>query len=271
MSKNLYYDDVKIIKKGLSKRLKSIFILFLVVLTIGGVIMASVYLSRALSVGNIASALVFGGTEINIKKHEMYMVTLGEYNSLEEANNVGLGSTVQGASGYVWTENNKYMVVGNIYKNREDAEKVKTNLSSSKYDVKIFTITFPKIKLKFDYENSEVLKIREGINFLDSTYDTFYDYSIKFDKGQLNNFAISSGLSSLRGECKVKITAVQAVMSKYKNTGLQPLIDSLLRVDEILNVTMLKTIDNSSTNYSLKNAISEIVNIKYDLYNNLQK
>lgn len=271
MSKNLYYDDVKVIKRGFSKRLKSFFIFFLVVVTIGGVVLASVYLSRALSVGNITSALVFGGTEINIKKHQMYMVTLGEYDTFDDANKVGLGATVQGASGYVWNINSKYVVIGNIYRSKDDADKVKTNLSSSNYDVQVFTINFPKVKLKFDYENSEVLKIREGINFLDTVYDVFYDYSIKFDKGTLNNFAISSGISSLRGECKVKITAVQAVLSKYKNTELQKIIDALLKVDEILNITMLKTIDNSTTNYSLKNAISEVINIKFDLYQDLQK
>ena len=51
--------------------------------------------------------------------------------------------------------------------------------------------------------------------------------------------------------------------------NLQKLINCLTKLDEILNVAILKTIDNSSTNYSLKNSIVSIMYEKYNLYKSL--
>lgn len=269
MSKNLYYEDVKIIKKPFKKRLKSFLIFFVCICVIVGVFLSSVFLSKALSVGNITSALVFGGTDINIKKHSFFIVSLGQYDSYDKAEKVSLGSNVQGASGYIWNMDNKYVVIGNIYKNKSDAESVQKNLKDTNYTVSIIEVEFPKIKLKFDYENKDVLKIREGIEFLDKSYDLLYDYSIKFDKSEINNFAISSGISSFRAECKIKISNIQEVINKYKDNSLSKINNALTKLDQVLNISILKTIENSSTNYSLKNAISQVVHIKYELYSTL--
>ena len=143
---------------------------------------------------------------------------------------------------------------------------MKKNLSSSKYDVEILEVTFPKLNMSFDLENKDVQKLREAVEFIDVTYDTLYNYSIKFDKGEINNFAISSGISSLRGDCKVQISSVQNLISSKPET-LQKLINCLTKIDEILNSAILKTIDNSATNYSLKNAIVSVIFEKYSFYN----
>lgn len=266
MPKTFFYDDVKIIKKPFINRLKGFGIFFLCVITIAGVVVSSIFLSRALSVGNITTALVYGGTDIKINKHSYFLVTLGSYDDYNEAEKVALGSTIQGASGYIWTYNDKYYVVGNAYKSQDDAESVKKNLSSSKYDVEILEVTFPKLNMSFDLENKDVQKLREAVDFIDVTYDTLYNYSIKFDKGEINNFAISSGISSLRGDCKVQISSVQNLISSKPET-LQKLINCLTKIDEILNSAILKTIDNSATNYSLKNAIVSVIFEKYSFYN----
>ncbi len=267
MSKNAYYEDVKIIKKPLKKRFKNLFIFFICIITVIGVVFSSIYLSDALSVGNISSTLIFGGTKININKHLYFAVTLGEYSEESKAYEVATGSTIQGASGFIWYDKN-YFVIGNIYKSYKDAESVLKNLSDSNYDVNIKEIIIPKIELNFqEIDNKDVAKIREAFNFIDDLYNSLYNFSISFDKGESNNFAISSEISSLRGDCKVHISNIQNYINK--GVDLQKIQDALLKIDELLNQTILKTIDNSSTNYSLKYAISSIIKIKYDLYNNL--
>ena len=161
MPKTYYYDDVKIIKKPLKKRLKNIAVFFGVVCVLAMVFWSSMYLSRALSVGNISQTIVFGSTDINIKKHSYYMVILGKYKDYADANEVALGSTLRGASGYIWEMNGENLVVGNIYSNKQDAEVVKKNIGDSVYKVDIVEIKFPSLKLNFDdKQNSDVKKIR---------------------------------------------------------------------------------------------------------------
>ena len=102
----MYYDDVKIIKKPLKQRVKSLLKIFLIIVIVIGCFFGATYLSSALTVGNLTSYIVYGGTSVKRDKKVMYAVTLGSYDSYDEAERVALGSTIQGASGFVW-ENDK--------------------------------------------------------------------------------------------------------------------------------------------------------------------
>lgn len=268
MPKNLFYEDVKVLKKPFKRRLKTIFAFFLFALMFGGVLFCSVYLSKALSVGNISQAIVFGGSDISIKDHSYYMVALGRYDDLNEAQEVALGSTLRGASGFVWKDNNSYLVVGNIYSSLQDAENVKKNIGNELYKTEIFEIKFPKIKFNFeDLENSDVKKIRIGLENIDKIYQTLYDYSIKFDSKDMNNFAVCNGISMLRGELKSNIINIQSIQKNSFSSQLQEIINSLTKIDELLDSALLIIIDNSATNYTLKNSIACVVENKYNLYN----
>lgn len=270
MSKIFYYDDVKILKRPFKAKFKKIFIFISCIIILIGTIFTSVFLSKALTIGNITTALIYGGQDVDIAKHQMYLVTLGKYSDYSEAEKVALGATIQGASGYIWNIDSIYYVIGNVYRNENDANSVKENLQSTNYSVDIVQLNFPKLDIAFDdFENKEVAKIKKGFEFIDDVYDSLYDYSIKFDKGEINNFAVCSNISSIRGECKVQISTIQNLLIDAKSEHLQKLINALTRIDEILNISILKTLDNSSTNYSLKNALVSIVYEKYDLYNSL--
>lgn len=268
MSKNNYYEDVKIIKKPLKKRLKKIFNFFIIILVFSCTIIASIYLSKAISVGGISSLIVYGNTEIKIQSHELYAVVLGEYETQEEAEKVSIGSNIQGASGYVWKDNN-YMVIGNIYASIDDAEKIIQNLADSNYKAYIYTIKFPKIHLSLsEYVGEDVNFIEKSIKYIDKLCKELYTYSIAYDKGESNNFAISSKISELRGECKTYISKLQSVLS-IQSPKVEKIQHTIILIDEILNDAVLKTIDNSTTSYIIKNIHSKIIHLKYGLFNDL--
>lgn len=270
MPKNLYYEDVKIIKRPFKAKFRRFLFLFSMVFVVVGVVFASIFLSKALTVGNITTAIVYGGKDVKIAKQQIYLVTLGKYDNYDDAEKVALGSTIQGASGFIWLIDKDYYVVGNAYRNGDDANVVKKNLQSSNYDIEVIEMTFPKININFDdFESKEVSKIKKAFEFIDDIYDNLYNYSIKFDKGEINNFAVCSNISSIRGECKVQISGIQGLLLNKNSDNLQKLINCLTKLDEILNVAILKTIDNSSTNYSLKNSIVSIMYEKYNLYKSL--
>ena len=249
MSKISYYDDVKIIKKSLKKRLKSFLIFFLVIITIVGCFFVSTYFSDALTVGNIASFIIYGGSDVKIDKKTYYAVTLGAFDYKDEAEAVALGSAIQGASGYVW-ENDKYYVIGNIYFTIEEAQKVVENLKDTNYSISVLNIDFSNINLSFDnYENSDVKKIRDAIVIFDTIYTSFYNDSIKFDKGEINNVVVSSNSSNLRSEVRVLISAMQSLL-KTPNDDIQTIQNGLIKLDELLNQTTLATIENNQINYN---------------------
>lgn len=269
MPKTLFYEDVKVVKKPIKKRLKAILKFFLFVVVVVGCFCGAGLMSRVLTVGNISSLVVFGDTRLKIKKSSLFAVTLGFYETRIDAEKVALGANIQGAGGYVW-EDDGFAVVGNVYSSEADAESVITNLKDTKYKVDIKVIEFPELNLNFDmYDNSDMDIIRKSINIFDNSYARLYDYSIRYDKGEISHLAVSSGISEVRGEVKGSIVQIQNLINK-SSSCLSIVQTSLIKLDEILDQAIIKTIDNSSTNHSLKYAITDIVRVKYDLFQQLK-
>lgn len=268
MSKKVYYSDVKIIKKPLKTKIKSFFKFFLIIALFVTIIYASIGLSNALKVGNISSLIIYGDTQVKKKEHKLYAVTLGEYDTLKQAESVAIGATLQGASGFVW-ENEKYYVIGSIYNSIDDAKKVISNLNDSKYKCSTYEIVFPSIKITLnDFENKQVSDINEVFQYIDRLYDHLYNYSIMFDQKEMNNFAVSSKISELRGECKTYISKIQDIL-KIAHEKIQILQNTLILIDETLNDAILKTIDNSTSTYIIKYTLAKITRLKFDLYNQM--
>ena len=190
-----------------------------------------------------------------------------EYDDYDSATSVGLGASVQGASGYVW-ESGKYYVIGNIYASRSDAESVIDNLSESSYNVQIFEIKLKKIKISFgDMENKNVKIIKDSLSLYDDIYEALYDYSVKFDRKVYNNLAVCSYMTDLRGRVKSSISALQNISNQ--NEKILIIIGGLIKIDTILDQLILQTMENKGTNYQLKYGISSVVRIQYETYNKL--
>lgn len=268
MPKIRYYDDVKIIKKPFKKRFLRVVSFFCIVVVFSLCIVVSNYFSSAISVSGVFSSLVYGGEKIKIKEKKYYAVVLGSYDDIEEAKKVALGSTIQGASGYVWSDD-KHYVIGSVYYTKEDGNKVIENLKDSNYEVSLKEIVVSEINMHFDdYENKDVRKIENALNFLRDTISQIYEYSISFDKSEINNLAVSSNLSNVRGEIKVLISEMQFLLNT-QNDNLQKIQNTLIKTDQLLNEVILKTIDNTSTGYVLKNTIASLVRFEYELYGEL--
>ena len=158
-----------------------------------------------------------------------------------------------------------------MYENLAEAESVKNNLASTitNYSITIEEVHFPKINLSFDeYDNKDVLAIKESIQFFDKVYQEIYDFSIRFDKKEINNLAISSEISALRGKLKSYMNKIQLLLNN-PNAKLIVLRDSLVELDELMDTSILRTIDNTGLNYYLKNFFVSIARIKYEMFNKL--
>lgn len=264
-----YYEDVKVLKKPAKKRI----IASLKFLVFAGIIVLSIWvakcLSAAITVGNLGAYIVYGDTQLKLASSSMYAITLGQYETFEDAERVGLGASIQGAGGFVW-QDEKYFVVGSVYTNFADAEKVKENLKESNYNIGIKEIGFPAISIDFDmYENGDMGKISDAFETFDKVYSLIYDNSVLFDKGDISHLAVSNKLSALRGQVKGKIVAIQNLINK-SSSKLTILQKYLIALDELLDNAIIKTIDNTATNYGLKYALTSCVRLKYDLFQELK-
>jgi len=269
MSNLNYHDDIKIIKKPLKKRLVSISKILIIGVLVSLCFLIASYLSSAITVGNLGAYIVYGSTNIKIKESSLYAVSLGVFDSIEQAEKVALGTNIQGAGGYIWIDD-KFSVIGNVYHSYVDAEKVVGNLKDSNYNISIKEIKYPSINLDFDmYENSDIKVISDALNIFDNLYIEMYNHSIKFDKGDITHLAISSRLSESRGKIKSLIVELQNLLNK-SSSSLKKVQSSLIKLDEMLDETIIKAIDNSSTNYSLKYATTYVARIKYDLWQELK-
>lgn len=269
MTNFFYYDDVKMVKKPFKKRLKGFLKFFIFCVIVVGIVLSSLFLSKSLAVGNISNVLVYGGTDIKIDKRDMFAISMGKYNNRSEAEGVALGLAIQGGGGYIWENDGEYLVLGSVYSSSDLANSVLTNLSSSKYSISIFKITMPKVSLSFENkENKSVGTIKDAIEHFENVYSKIYDYSIMFDKSEINNLAISSYLSQMRGQTKVYISSVQGLIS-FGDEALQEIQNGLIKLDELLDQAIIKTIDNSSTSSYLKYTLCSIVDIEYKMRANL--
>lgn len=265
MTKNFYYDDVKVLKKPFSKRIKPIIIFFIFLIFCGGIVFCGMFLSKSLAVGNISTLFVYGGTNIKCDEKNMYALSMGRYDSFEDARRVALGTTIQGAGGYVLEDNGKFYVLGAMYADSDSANSVAKNLSTTNYDISVLKITLPKVNLNFDdLDNKSVNVIRDAIGYFEKCYSQVYSFVISFDKSEANNLGISSSLSEIRGDVKVYISTLQGLNSGG-NSKIQEVINGLIRLDELLDQAIIKTIDNSSTSSYLKYTLCDIVNIELEM------
>ena len=271
MPNDQYYSDIKILKKPLNKKVKRVFKFFLFLLVCVSCFFGARYFSKVLTVGNLGALIVYGDTTYKCKPKKYYAISLGKYDNFAKAEEVALGSTIQGAGGFVWQENNDFYVLGNVYNNEQDALSVLENLKDAKYDTSIKTIELREVKLDFSmYDNSDMMTIKKGFDILNEVYSKLYQYSIDFDKGEVTNLAVSSYISELRGDVKGIIIDIQNLINK-SSSKLTIIQTALIKLDELLDQTIIKVIDNTSTNYSLKYSICSVVKFQFDMVNELCK
>ena len=123
MSDFKFYEDVKILKKPIKKRLKQVLGLFMFLSIIAISIIVARYISMSITVGNLGSFIVYGDTQLKIDENLMFAITLGEYDTFEEAEKVGFGASIQGAGGFVW-EDEKFWVIGSVWLMRRKSKKI---------------------------------------------------------------------------------------------------------------------------------------------------
>lgn len=268
MSKNFSdYQETKPIKSRVKKGKGFLSLLFCLIL-FGSVIFLASTLSGVLTVGNFN--IGFNSTMIKVKEHSYYAVTMGEYDTLADAETVASGTSVMGAGSYIWDNNKKYIIIGSVYDNIDDAKKVKDNITNTNYTIDIKEIKFNQLKCDLKDLTKEQRKcVKNSLDYINDVYKQCYTYSIKYDKGEVLGTVVSSGLNTLNGNIKVESSRLDSINSVSATTFTLNLKNAYVAMSNQIDSAVLKVIEGSSANKDLKYLATSIAIIKYNLYTQL--
>lgn len=263
------YEQIKVVKKRSrrSKLIKS----FLVVVFLGGFVFffADVF-SSVITVGTFSFSVFESVEEINYKPKSLFALSIGKYNSKDEADEVANVAGSWGAGGYVVHLDNSYYVIGSIYSTKDDSEKVRESLQLTNYNTETIELNFNKLNFKIEsLAKSDKMKIKECLDFLREIYNRIYDVSIKIDKSEITNVAGSSFLNTLKSEVKIQNMNLNKLNLSYSNEKLYKLCNTLTQVEDSLDSCVNQLLENSYINRAIKYTMCEIVFLEYNLLNNL--
>lgn len=113
---------------------------FVIIVIMG--IMASFIASDYITDGMVFSSLTAKTQKNNC---DYYVVVLKQFGTYQDAQNCAMDLRLQGAAGYILKEQEKYCVIGEVFDNQEDANKV----SEKQTDSQVLLLKLPTI----DYKN----------------------------------------------------------------------------------------------------------------------
>ena len=268
MSKKVvHYSGVKLVKRKRTKRKKFGVFLFCV-LCVGGVVLFATGVPDALKISSFS--FLFKSETNVVNAHSYYAVLMGEYGSESEAQAVASGASVVGAGAYVWNTDGKFLVVGNVYKNKADAETVAKNISGNNYNVSVYEIKYSKLKVDLNNLSSEQeLEFVNAINFLDDMFLKVYNYSVKFDKSEIVATVVSSELNTLKSEIKVWASKLDSINSFVPTSFGLSIKNTFVALATEFDSCVLKVINGASVSKDLKYLTTSVAVRKFNLFNNL--
>jgi len=260
-----YAEGIKIIKRKPKRRVFGIFLLC--VLCVFAVTIFAELFSKTLNVGNFSIvSLIMGGGSSDIEAHSYYAVSLGKYETKAECLDVAMGSSIAGASGYVWEQNGYFYPIGSIYKTREDAETVSKQLSNSVYSVDILEISFKKIAFDESSKEKEVASvIYASLNYLGELYDNFLAHTIQLEKNEITYVASASFINAYLSEIKVYESKMQYLIEEYNDEMLKTIKTGFVAIEASLNNTISTLLSNFSPTSDIKYGLVDYVFNYYSL------
>ncbi len=258
--KSPYYDDVKYIKHKHTKFAFLWWILFPCM--IAGVVLLAMFFSGVLA-GDFS---LFSRYNYKTEQITYYGLSFGTYDDKETAQSVANGVVLQGASGYIWEQDNKYIVLGSIYMTYEDCQSVISNITGTNYNMNVFEITLPKIKKNID--EYEILKL--NFEYMKQTIKLLYDTSIGLDTKVMTNLQVSSTINSQRSDGMVQKDNASLYILSTPSKYLDESIIALQHIIDTQDELVYKLIEDTSSSYSLRYALCSVVDNVYQFVNNIK-
>lgn len=199
-----------------SKKGNKVFAILFVLLCVSVVIFFSISFSNFLVVGKVVNI----NSSYLLDTKTLYALSLDSVNSLEEANKKSLEQQKQGGAGFVYTVSNSYYLVSSIYASQKDAQKVLENLKSSNIFAKVIKINLPAINLKVSLNSNSTKILSDGLNLFYQNYQSLYNYSLDFDKQNIDLIKLKSLIKDRQNQNLKIINEFSSHFEKSSNIAI---------------------------------------------------
>ncbi len=263
------YDGVKYIKRKrpfatIFRRLFYVVFVLVVAVSFGRVF-------AGVSTGDISLHILGQRDKVKVGKTTYYALDMGHYDNIEDAKTTANIVSQAGGAGFVWCESEtSYVVIGSVYQNESDCEKVIQNLSES-YKASAYKITLKKCKFVIeDISKKEQLSIRDTIEFCSDVYESLQTISLDYDTGNISNIAVGAKANSLKSKVMNYKNQIDLLNIKYNSDNLQKIYDTLQYIENTLDLLTNQMLTTENNLNLVKYAFVDILRASFDLRNDLK-
>lgn len=171
---------------------KSFFAFLFVIIVISVVIFFSISFSQFLTVSKVVNV----NTNYIVTEKYVYGLSLGNFSKTEDANNFSDDLKKQGGAGAIYFEN-EYKVLSSIYPTINEAKSVQKNLKELGTESEIVKICLNPLNFNVNLSSNSQKILSESINLFYNSYKSLYDYSILFDKKEIDAIKAKENIFSL--------------------------------------------------------------------------
>ena len=189
--------DSKNTKKQRAKKSKfrsALYALLLIVICFCATLLSCDFLTGGKVMSEVTSAVLFNQKEY----YRVYFaVQMFEFSSLTEAQSASDEIREKNGAGYILKDGNGYLVLGGIYKNREDAESVRKNLANDSFTGSVvFSVPVKKISVSLFPEDVQS-EAELAFKYFFAVADKLYEISNDLDKGLTDEETAESSIKNL--------------------------------------------------------------------------
>ena len=226
--------------KGKSSKIRSaIYALLLIIISFCATLLGCDFLTDGIVLKSVTSAIIY-----NSKDYDKiyYSVEIYEFDDLLTAKVYAEKIREETGAGYIFNSDNKYSIIGALYKNQEDASSVAEKMKKGGFEgAKVNSIPIKKINLSLFPESiSEIVEVIYKYFF--NVIERLYDISNDLDKELTDNESaliniekIFSNLTELEKQFKSKTalhkTDMEIIRFKAQFNAVKASVENLLNAN----------------------------------------
>lgn len=218
------------------------------------IILISVTFCLMISLADLFSSLItvggfsFVSDDITFSKYQTYAVCTSSYQTKIQAQENSNNIQMQGGAGYIWENENEYVLIASVYENEPDAKKVLENILDNKPQAKIETITTPHISISSNLTTQEKETFIKTIEVFKTVYKKLYDISVSLDTSVIKEINARLQINELASDVNTIISNFDTVFPNQSSGNFLATKNAI----DTLNVNMQNLIEDNYNPYTAK-------------------
>ena len=207
---------------------------------------------------------------VKISAKTYYALNMGTYANLDDAKSTANVVIQAGGGGYIWKTGQNYVVLGSIYLNEKDCNKVVENIAEQ-YKASVYKIKLPKCNFVVeDITRNERKTIQKSVEYCNEIFESLYEISIDYDTGKISNIAVGAKVNSLKSQVSSKKSEIYNLYTKYNVACLNSIHSTYLAIEDVMDLLINQMLTVENNQHLVKYAFMEIMDNCYKLRNNLR-